>query len=80
MHNMLDSFYKKECLKKYKYERTYTISYAQRFEWCARLNCVGGVNKVQWSAEYPRQNIGQLLPSSIHTEKGQKIILFWYIL
>lgn len=32
MHDMLDSFYKKECLKKYKYERTYTISYAQRFE------------------------------------------------
>lgn len=49
-----------------------TIANAERFEGSTGLNCVGGVNEVQRSTEYPRQNIGQLLPCAIHAKRAEK--------
>lgn len=49
-----------------------TVANAEWFEGSTGLNCVGGVNEVQRSAEDPRQNIGQLLPCAIHARRAEK--------
>ncbi len=48
-----------------------TVSYTQRFEGRAGLNCIGGVNEVQRGTEDPRQNIGQLLPHAVHAKQAE---------